>query len=255
MCSTDSRRVRQAFPIVYLSLGLLGCSTPQHSNTLIFGTTTKVAIDASQEPAGAFGVTIGYKRSEAVWMPLVANQVGSNGGVVPSTCSTDDCRKFEGRTGYDGNPSGAGARDTYSVLATFSGEASASSQNPQATGGLAQYFATGIAARLLAQYGGAAVVNSAGKETSAAAIDAATKQVIDQKSKQIEVIVVKLSKIDGSIDHSKLNLLLQKDPANGIPDAIKTDLKAKKQLTEFRSYLFDGPESIQDAIYNTLDQI
>jgi len=58
------------------------------------------------------------------------------------------------------------ARDAYSVLGTFSGNMSSSSTTgagPEANlkGGIAQYFATGIAAQLLAEKGGAALVSTA----------------------------------------------------------------------------------------------
>ncbi len=61
-----------------ITLILYGCgSVPQHSNTLVFGTDTKVALDVSSSPAnaGALGFTLGYKRVEAVWMPLLANKI------------------------------------------------------------------------------------------------------------------------------------------------------------------------------------
>ena len=56
-----------------------------------------------------------------------------------------------------------GARDSYSVLASFGGHFSASANKTDgatAGGGVSQYFATGMAAQLLALNGGAAVVSS-----------------------------------------------------------------------------------------------
>ena len=50
------------------------CSTPHHTNTLIFATNTKFAIDIAADPTGNPSLTVGYKRQEAVWMPLLANQ-------------------------------------------------------------------------------------------------------------------------------------------------------------------------------------
>ncbi len=255
MRSIKLGRIKNVLLAIALGALLVGCSTPQHSNTLIFGTTTKIAIDASQEPTGALGITIGYKRNEAVWMPLIANQAGTDGRPEPATCTGDDCKKFEGRVGADGSAAGPGARDTYSVLATFSGDVAATSKDPGAKGGLAQYFATGIAARLLAQYGGAAVVNTGASSTPASAIDANTKLLLDQKRTQVDTISIKLSKNDGTVDQTKLAALLQKPPANSIPDDVKADLGSKKLQTDLRSYLQDGPESIQDAIYKTLDKL
>src|SRR5437899_4879752 len=52
-----------------------GCTTLRHNDVLIFGTDTKLAVDVSAAPTsgGAPEITIGYKRQEAVWMPLVVN--------------------------------------------------------------------------------------------------------------------------------------------------------------------------------------
>ena len=143
------------------SILLAGCgSMPQHSNTLMFSTNTKVALDisASAMNAGAPSATLGYKRREAVWMPLWANAIG---GKQAQSCqkgaddeNANDC-KFIGRDGQ------SKYSDTYSVLASFGADfdntvddAGIKSQN-----GLAQYFATGLAARELAKKGGAQLVN------------------------------------------------------------------------------------------------
>jgi hypothetical protein len=54
-----------------------------------------------------------------------------------------------------------GARDAYSVLASFGGHFSGGTAGgASAQGGVSQYFATGMAAQLLALNGGAAVVSS-----------------------------------------------------------------------------------------------
>ena len=94
---------------------LLGCSsTPQHTNVLIFGTNTKVALNVSQDPTSGVGVTLGYKRQEAVWMPLLPNQVNAAGtGLQPAPCTAEGtCPKFIGDDSQQ-------QKDTYSVLASF----------------------------------------------------------------------------------------------------------------------------------------
>ena len=50
-----------------MGLLLSGCATPQHTNTLIFGTNTKLALDISQSPTNLPSITFGYKREEVVW--------------------------------------------------------------------------------------------------------------------------------------------------------------------------------------------
>lgn len=141
-------------------------SMPEHSNTLVFATSTKTAIDISQEPSGALGLTLGYKRLEAVWMPLLPNK-GKKGEREGVDCDTRDKTACPMFTGSDGT-----VHDTYSVLATFSGQVSGSGgaaaggadtvPSAKAGGSIVQFFATGVAAQKLAgAQGNAALFNTA----------------------------------------------------------------------------------------------
>ena len=146
--------MRSHTTLVCLSLGVMillfttGCA---HNNAMFFGTNTVVGLDARAD-AGAGGtptVAIGYRRQEAVWMPLLANQE-KNGKIVPGLCAgtNSDCH-FEGTDN----------KDTYSVLASFGTNAGASaSTGAEANLQIAQYFATGLAARYLAARGGEKLV-------------------------------------------------------------------------------------------------
>lgn len=172
--------------IVAVVFATVSCSsTPQHSNTLIFGTNTAVALDVSQLPTGNLGVTLGYRRQEVVWIPLLANTTNASGAETPAVCQSDSCKSFNGTTGSDGETNGAGARDTYSVLATFSGQSAGgslvSSSGAGVTGGgaIAQYIATGFAARALAE-SGAAVVNTNAPQANVSSGPAQTEK---QKSR------------------------------------------------------------------------
>lgn len=189
-----------------MSLTLWGCATPKHTNTLIFGTSTRVAFDVSQDPTGALGVTLGYKRHEAVWMPLQANEKQGKGTetLPPADCEKSgnpkqSC-KFVG-TGSNNGAAGGGAVDTYSVLATFGGSFNGNAGNGAQLGaqaGLAQYFATGMAARLLAAVGGAALVNTKADKPTAQAVQAAVAgdpALAEMASKQIESRDESISKL------------------------------------------------------------
>lgn len=150
--------------ITAVALGLLalpllsGCvGSVKHNDVLIFGTDTKLALDVSANPAGGGTpeITIGYKRQEAVWMPLVVNGAGvtdkicaaANGGEKPCVGTL----KYQGQaeTGVEGK----GGTDAYSVFASFGADikGAAKAGGPEAAVGLAQFFATGIAAQRLAQ--------------------------------------------------------------------------------------------------------
>ncbi|GHB91755.1 hypothetical protein GCM10007047_03290 [Cerasicoccus arenae] len=112
---------------------------------------------------------------------------------------------FNPEAKYTGTVSEKNRTDAYSVLGTFSGDMNAKSKTsfkannnrgPNApsfgtdasgetgvSGGIAQYFATGIAAQIMAEKGGAALVNS-GSEP--AAESASNAEVIDAFTKSID---------------------------------------------------------------------
>ena len=187
MCNSIRKIAIVFLPLIFLG----GCtSTPHHTNTLIFAVNTKLALDVSAAPMGGIpGVTIGYSRQEAVWMPLLANRE-TKSPFKPAECNTmaiTDCH-FRGKytqTLKTGETEGETAGETvedektdaYSVLASFGAKlstkasstggaqsttgdaATGDSSTDSATGfALAQFFATGIAAQNLATEGGARLV-------------------------------------------------------------------------------------------------
>lgn len=236
---------------VFAALLCTGCAMPRHSNTLVFGTTTRFAIDVSQTPTSPMGITIGYKRDEAVWMPLMANEDNA-GKLVPSKCKTDDCIKFQGVD----DETGKGDRDAYSVLATFKGSASGESggSGPKAGATLAQYFATGMAARLLAQAGGAALVNTLAEPASEGARSQAAA-IMGVKREQVGAIGSKLSGNDGRIDAAALARLLTLSPAKTLSAADQSLIKAFQTRQDLENFLKAAPEGIADALFKTLAQL
>lgn len=253
------KNVFRPVAIVAAVLLVAGCGTPNHTNTLIFGTNTKFALDVSQDPTGAAGITIGYKRQEAVWMPLLANTADKNGKAVPADCSasaaTDNCL-FSGKAGED-STNGAKAVDTYSVIATFGGHVSsnANADTPttgdaatgtpkakataSANGGLTQYFATGLAARILASQG-ASIVNSAvGTRDKITAEEIKEieliKQQVSTENKNINRVIVYITDSDGTLSKTKLSTLIENSP--DLQDSVKKRLKDADSLDIVQGYL------------------
>jgi len=109
-----------ALPLAALSAGCC-------SKYLAFGTATKFGLDITQKPDETIDVTMGYDRYEVASIP------------VP-----EQNKKGEGNSATD-------ADDSYSVLATFYVKYG----NPFTGNGLRlnQFFATGMAARELAERG------------------------------------------------------------------------------------------------------
>lgn len=134
----------------------------RHNDVLIFGTDTKVALDvsASATTGGTPEVTIGYKRQEAVWMPLIVNGAGIDPATLHPVCQDQQgnaaiCVPDINALKYVGQaetPTGqSSGRDAYSVFASFGADIKGSGASPPTAGvGLAQFFATGIAAQRLA---------------------------------------------------------------------------------------------------------
>ena len=172
----------------YTGLLLVSCALPQHSNTLLFATNTTVALDVSANATTAApNITIGYKRQEMAWVPLLANKINPPNERQPADCPqaanagvSDPC-VFLGRDGT--------SVDAYSVLATFAGTAAASgsggssSPSSSANGSIAQFFATGLAARTLAEKGGAQLVNTGSAPSADQILAAWTNQLQNDTQK------------------------------------------------------------------------
>jgi hypothetical protein len=130
---------------------------------MLFGTNTQFGIRAGTTPTSVPEVNIGYSRQEAVVLPLVAN-VDDNGH-TQKPCDLTTPVEVVGGSGFAVHPCSlvaikGAAQDSYSVLASFGAkfDGEAKADGSKAKGGLAQYFATGMAAQLLAFSGGASVV-------------------------------------------------------------------------------------------------
>lgn len=165
------RRFRRNLAFLLIAgASLGGCvQATRHSNTMVFGTNTAFGIVAGQDATGIPSVTVGYRRQEAVVMPLVANTQDNGSYQMPC-----DIEMMGPVAQGQMNPcllvalSGRGAIDTYSVLASFGADFSGSGTNPNASGTLAQFFSTGIAAQNLAMRGGAALVAASDSATVSA---------------------------------------------------------------------------------------
>ncbi len=225
------------FGLAAIALAVTACAAPQHSNTLVFATNTTAALDVSVSPSGTAAMpslTLGYKRQEGVWMPLLANAKGAvatDGSQerTPAACGAvhDPCT-FRGKDGDN--------YDTYSVLGTFSGdvkgEANAGTNTVSGGGQIAQYFATGFAARYLAQKSGAALVSTAVVDPAVA------KAIADQERARTE----NLQKISAYLGDSaaadytaKLTALLDKAPVTN--QAQRNEILGFKKKNDLLDYL------------------
>lgn len=215
-----------ALACVFLSAMLAGCGTAGNQ-VLVFGTDTKVALDVSGDPTGQPSFTLGYKRREAVWLPLAAGHslshrcMGGSGGKLNCTATdqsilaTHVC--VEPPKGTESNATAAGEpmfclspgtlmakfvgkknaqEDAYSVMASFGLDSSDGNAK------IAQYLATGFAARALAESGGAALVSPQSVSPAAARIREIEQSDID--------LIVKHVAASNGIDQGKFDQLVDK---------------------------------------------
>ncbi|WP_299328347.1 hypothetical protein [Parasphingopyxis sp.] len=171
------------------AVALTGCyQMTRHSNTMVFGTNTVGGLDIGTDATNVPGITVGYNRQELVIMPLVAN-IGDN-GEYQTPCNVGSVPDSSNPRGHpcllvsnNGN-----SVDTYSVLASFGAEFSATANNPTASGGLAQFFATGSAAQILALRGGPALVavGEAAERQTRTNVNGAIQQLFSNPEVQTE---------------------------------------------------------------------
>jgi hypothetical protein len=173
-----------------------GCvQMTRHSNMMLFGTNTVVGLRVGTSAGQVPSVDFGYTRQEAVVMPLLANTRESSDRHANQLSPCNVGTPVAAADGSDRTAihpclfvgTNGAARDTYSVLGTFGAHFQGDSQGgttpggrATASGGLAQYFATGIAAQILAATGGAALVATGPAATASAIATAsgATRQTL-----------------------------------------------------------------------------
>ncbi|MGB5483861.1 hypothetical protein [Parasphingorhabdus sp.] len=156
-----------------------GCvQATRHSNTMIFGTNTTLGFKVGQNVNQVPEIMLAYDRQEAVIMPLVANTSESNSGGVLNPCNLTSDIEVSGDGEYAVHPCSlvawnGKAQDSYSVLASFGADfgGQVGATEVESKSGLAQYFATGIAAQILAAKGGAALVSTGAAATESAVQD------------------------------------------------------------------------------------
>lgn len=139
----------KALACAVVAVSLSACA---HNDVLVFGTDSSFGIDVqtAATQGASPSITVGYKRKEAVWMPLIVNATHSKVAAGQAVTWNPDGVKYASTVpGADGKD----RRDTYSVFASlgarFDNEINAG--GGKVGGGLAQFFATGRAAVALTE--------------------------------------------------------------------------------------------------------
>lgn len=219
-----------------LTGALTACGTVPHADTLLFGTDTKLALDVSMSPeaGGTPQVTVGYKRREFVVMPLVVN--GNDSRVIQGDAAKVNEPKYLGK-------SDTSEEDTYSVLASFGADFEGGAQTgaAKAGGGLAQYFATGMAARILARQGGADLVNTGRAERIPNDVKQLAAGIIAKQITDLDK-VVGFVESNGTVSGCAMDRLLENTSVAQIPGK-KAQFERYKgsDIEAFRQFIQNGP--------------
>lgn len=228
------KRMIKGAIITVCVLSIQGCILNRdknpHNDVLVFGTTTKFALDVSApiQNGGVPEFTLGYKRLEAVWMPLKPNgeedkkpndetldlikKIKKCDSELKATITDQDKRNTfcltavlpSGKyvsvsSGIDQAKGGNNLEiDTYSVFASLGAKGTLGFNS--ASGNLAQFFATGVAAQRLGA-------------------NQAVGMALNAKAPEAEVETAKVEK-------SKLELQIEKEKANA--DVYRDDISKGK---------------------------
>ncbi|HHT9146367.1 MAG TPA: hypothetical protein ACFYD4_11985 [Candidatus Wunengus sp. YC61] len=221
-----------------------GCAI-KHSDVMLFGTNTKYGLSiAADVPENTPHINVGYKRQEFVWMPLVANGADTVIQNKVTNASAQDL-KYTGKEPV-------GKEDTYSVLASFGANFKAGGGS--AGGGIAQYFATGMAARKLAEVGGASLVQASDKDLTPMSMlrDITPEERMEvlteirKRNNHISEIVNYVKTSEGKIDFEKLKKL-NEGPA--IRENWENDFK-DKEIKALEDYLKNTSEAAETLYKN-----
>jgi len=254
--------------IVVGAAAILGGCAAAGNEVLVFGTETKVGISISGDPTGSPDFTLGYRRREAVWLP-----VSVGGGGVPTHLCTKagteqslQCSAAEPAKGshvcvvvakdgnakagsetllcedvatvrrllYVGSDSDSGGRDAYSVIANFGLQAGTKGGTE-----ISQYIATGVAARTLASRGAEKLVRGG---DIAPEIQAEAAKMKSTDDKRIDEILKERLDSQGKVDSAKWIALLTKanlannNALRGLGGKDESEVR-RSLLRENRAYL------------------
>lgn len=226
-----------------------GCmQAPRHTNTLMFATNTKaglhVGVDEKQIPQ----ILIGYDRQEGVFMPLVANTTGDADELKPCPLQDSDANgivQLPASCLLTGKH-GTGIFDSYSVLATFAGSAAAESSGTaaKAGGSVAQYFATGLAARALAETSGAAAISTGDAALKSSEVAAAQQNLAAARNAALPTVAAFVNDGTGRIDTDRLKKLAE---VTGVSVGLLTPAGDDQSIAAFKATLVERfPFSIDD---------
>ncbi len=225
-------------------LAVCACTVPKHSNTLVFGTNTMFALNATYDAATQGpGITVGLKRQELVWLPLYVNKAA----VVQKDQATtnEDSKAFESAEGQD--------KDAYSVIASFGTKHSASysvGKSPEVSGEISQFIATGRAAVWMAKKSGDRLVSTSQATTTAAQATTNWEARAVTLAEQLEVLCAADA---NTLDAAKVTEFKAKYKYEDLFDAATTKKDVLDKLAEDKNRLRAKPfeRALQDYAGST----
>ncbi|MEW8050038.1 MAG: hypothetical protein AB2809_06620 [Candidatus Thiodiazotropha sp.] len=245
-----------------------GCTAIPHNDVLVFTTQTSFGIDVSASATGQSPkLSIGYKRDEGVWLPLIVNGRHTNKHNISFNCKikddgTEECDpSIAGELKYIAQSKGIKANkggaiqesDTYSVFASFGGQTSGGAGSAKL--GVAQFFATGIAAQRLGANPEAYRLISP-EDSNQQTLDEAKKRADSEKARAdaADISLKKQDELLAKLSGDQIEAIYKEGNKKQIEEASRVEIlsiyldfegdatMAKQTLTD----LVDGAKSLQN---------
>lgn len=194
---------------------LVGCG---HGDAIIFASNKQIGIKVGVDSQKIPEVSIGYNGQDFALVPVhkkaaKAGETSNSGSKSSGSEGNADGGKVRklSELGKYLATSGINDKDAYSVYGSFVGKAQGGvkATNTAAKMELSQFFATGIAAQLLAKNAGAAMVNPKAKAPAEASAETARALAayLPQHEKRTAALLSYVTQTDGSLDKERLKTL------------------------------------------------
>lgn len=231
---------RQLFVVVLAlaSLGLVGCKDSLLDRSLIFSTHTTLGVEVSASPAESsepLKLIIGYKRSEGVINPIYHSKGIETADEEDTTTLNTGHSETKTTTAKGRRP--RYREQAYSVIAKFSGDAGTSAKGAaEGKISVAQWFATGEAAKTLASQPGIAGAVTGSSEIARAAAEEESRMTTFRGKHRTSVfsLLMEMYKVLDNISKDVSNPALQTQASE-----IKTSLISSRVLDEINYSDFD----------------
>jgi hypothetical protein len=235
-------------PAVFAAAALTGCG---HGDAIIFASNKQIGVKVGVDSQKIPEVSIGYNGQDFALVPVYKKDPKTATATPPNSADPSKGAPSEhGKTrdisevGKYLATSGINDQDAYSVYGSFVGKAQGKGdiEGAKADLSLSQFFATGIAAQILAKDAGAAMVNPKAKAPAEATAETAVARELVEMNRELEDVMKHVTDSTKNVDKAKLDKLLKDDQGAylGGTEAWPDEYGGKPAADLRRKLVFDG---------------